>query len=89
MKAIFNSTCIVTLATVKNILRSNDIDVFRHGVHTSSLFGNAFALMPVSLMVRENEFNRAARLLREASREMSLAELLPSCDTEQPSFFRP
>lgn len=89
MKAIFNSTCLVTLATVENILRSNDIDVCRHGVHTSGLFGNAFALIPVSLMVSENDFNRSARLLREASREMSLKELLPSCDTEQPSFFRP
>lgn len=89
MKAIFNSTCLVTLATVENILRSNEIDVYRHGVHTSSLFGHAFSLMPVSLMISENDFNRAARLLREASREMSLTELLPSCDTEQPSFFRP
>lgn len=89
MKTIFNSTCLVTLATVENILHSNEIAIHRIGSHTNALFGNAFALIPISLMVSEDDFNKAARLLRESSRSMNLQELLPICDREQYSFFRP
>lgn len=79
LKEIFNSTDVVMLSRVESLLNDNEIGFVRLDQHTSGLFAGFLDLIPQRIMVRDNDHNDAARVLR-------MEQIKPSSDAEGDRF---
>jgi hypothetical protein len=73
MKEIFNTNCIVMMSRVQSILNDHEIVHHTNGYNISALFGHSVGLLPISLMVGNDDYWDAARILR-------MEKITPSCD---------